>query len=91
MITLLVKPVPAPLVIPVVMLAANSSSFGPVVVSGPLLLVAVLPDAPAVTSSGAAVSSPAYSRMRTSTQTAATLNLTVTEFAPASAGAMFFA
>ena len=89
--TLLVNPVPGPLVKPVVRFAAKRSSLPPVVVSGPLLLLVVLPEAPATASSGAVGSSPAYSRMRMSTHTAGTLNLTVTEFVPAAAAAMFFA
>src|SRR5882672_298593 len=89
--TLLVKLAPGAFVQPVVKLAANSNSLAPVVVSGPLSLVALFPHAAEVASRGAIGSSPAYSRTRTSTYTAATLNLTVTEFAPAAAAAMFLA
>src|SRR6266478_8782781 len=71
--TLLVNPAPAALVLPVVVFAAKSSSFGPLVVSALVAFPDVLPDPVAVALSGAAVSSPEYSRMRMSTQTAATL------------------
>jgi len=62
-----------------------------VVVTEPLLLVAVFPCAPADTSSGLTGSMPLYSAMRMSAKFAATLNVTVTVFAPAAADTMFLA
>jgi hypothetical protein len=61
------------------------------VVTEPLLLVAVVPCAPADTSNGLAGSNPLYSAIRMSGKAAAALNVTVTVFAPAAADTMFFA
>jgi hypothetical protein len=75
-----VNPVPAAFVVVVIVSAAKISSFALVVVAAPLLALALLPLAPAVTSS---VVTPLYSRIRTSGYVAAWLNVTVTVFAPA--------
>jgi hypothetical protein len=73
------------------MLAPKSRSVALVVVTAPLLLVALLPEAAAVTSTGLVGSAPLYSRIRMSGNAAAAENVTVTLFAPAVAAAMFFA
>ena len=73
------------------MLAPTSSSLAEVVVAVPLLLVALLPTAAAVTSRGLVGLRPLYSRMRTSGETAAALKLTVTVLPFAAALAMFLA
>ena len=59
----LVKPAPGPVVLVATMLAPTSTSLAEVVVAVPLLLVALLPTAAAVTSRELR---PLYSRMRTS-------------------------
>ncbi len=64
--TRLVNPAPAPAVRVSTMLAPTSRSFALVVVTAPLFVVAVLPVAAAVTSSGFVGSRPLYSRMRMS-------------------------
>lgn len=63
----MVKPVPAALNPPVVVPAPKINSFAAVVVAAPLLAVAALPLAPAVTSSGLFGSSPLYSNICMST------------------------
>jgi hypothetical protein len=62
-----------------------------VVVTAPLLLVALLPCAPTATSSGFTVSRPLYSAIRISGKAAAALKITVTVFTPAAAAEMFLA
>jgi hypothetical protein len=62
-----------------------------VVVAATLLLVALLPEFVAVTSTGLLGSAPLYSSMRMSGFVAALAKVTVTVFAPAAADAMFFA
>src|SRR2546425_12124905 len=88
-ITRLVHPVPAPVVQRGTVLAAKSKSDALVVTAAGVLLVAVLPVAEAVTSTGLTGSSPAYSRMRTSAKTAGTLKRTLTVLAPAAAAPTF--
>jgi hypothetical protein len=73
------------------MLAPKSKSVALVVVTAPLLAVALLPEAAAVTSTGLFGSAPLYSRIRMSGYAAAVENVTVTLFAPAPAAAMFLA
>ena len=90
-ITRLVYPLPAPLVNVCTRLAPISRSLAFVVVTEPLLLVAVLPCAPTATSRALTVSIPLYSAMRISGKLAAVVNVTVTLFAPAAAAAMFLA
>src|SRR5712664_1962150 len=90
-ITRLVHPAPAPVVQVATVLAARSRSDALVVTAGGVLLVAVLPVAEAVTSTGLAGSSPAYSRMRMSAKAAATEKVTVTVLAPAAAAATLLA
>lgn len=75
----LVNPVPAPVVVVVMVSAAKISSLAEVVVAEPLLAEVPLPLAPTVTSS---VLRPRYSSMRTSGYTAAWLNWTVTVSVP---------
>ena len=87
----LVNPAPGPVVLVYTMLAPTSSSLAEVVVAVPLLLVALLPTAAAVTSRGLVGLRPLYSRMRTSGETAAALKLTVTVLPFAAALAMFLA
>jgi hypothetical protein len=62
-----------------------------VVVADPLLLVVLLPLLAAVTSTGLLGSAPWYSRSRMSGYAAALEKVTVTEFAPATAAAIFLA
>ncbi len=71
--------------------APTRRSLALAVVTEPLLLVAVFPCAPTETSRGFRVSNPLYSAMRMSAKFAATLNVTVTLFAPAAADTMFLA
>ena len=61
------KPVPGALKRSPVVPAPKISSLAEVVVAAPLFGVALAPAAPAVTSSGLAVSRPLYSSIRTST------------------------
>jgi hypothetical protein len=61
------------------------------VVAEPLLLVALLPEFAAVTSTGLVGSAPLYSRMRMSGYTAALAKVTVTVFVPVAADTMFLA
>jgi len=68
--------------------APKINSLAEVVVAAPLFGVTLLPAAEAVASSGLSVSSPLYSRTRTSTMRAAWLNATVTVLLPP---AMFLA
>ena len=87
--TRVVKPDPGAVkAVPVVVPEPKISSFAEVVVAPPLLALAPLPAAAAVTSSGLVGSNPLYSRMRTSGYAAAWLNVTVTVLPPA---AMFLA
>ena len=74
-----VNPLPAAVVVVATMSAPKISSLADVVVAAPLLAVALLPLAPAVTSSDA---NPRYSRMRTSGNAAAWLKVTVTVLLP---------
>ncbi len=90
-ITRLVHPVAGPVVMGQMVLAAKSRSDALVVTSGGVLLLAVLPLAAAVTSTGFTESTPLYSRTRTSAIIAAGVNDTLTMLAPAAAAAMFFA
>jgi hypothetical protein len=83
-----VNPLPAAVKALDVTPAPNISSLATVVVADPLLALVPLPAAPAVLSSGVAVSSPWYSSTRTSANGAAVLKVTVTELLPA---AMFLA
>ena len=83
-----VNPLPAALVTVETMFAPKINSLAAVVVAAPLLEVALLPLAPAVTSS---VFTPLYSRMRMSGNTVAPLKVTVTVLLPAVAAAMFLA
>ncbi len=86
-----VYPGPAPVVVCWTVFAANSRSAALVVVSDPLSLVAVAPEAPAAASNGLTVSIPLYSATRISGKFVAPLNKTVTVFEPAAAETMFFA
>ena len=61
------------------------------VVSAPLLLVALVPDPATTASTGFVGSTPLYSRIRMSGQAAAVPKPTVTLFAPAPAATMFAA
>jgi hypothetical protein len=72
-------------------LAPKSRSVALVVVTEPLLLVALLLIAAAVTSTGLLGSAPLYSSTRMSADVAALAKVTVTVFVPAAADAMFFA
>src|SRR6266849_4165403 len=85
------NPPPGPAVVVHTMLAPTNRSVAFLVITAPLLAVALLPVAPALTSIGLAGSIPLYSKIRTSGYVAATLNSTVMVFAPAIAGEMFFA
>src|SRR5580658_2497031 len=66
-----VKPLPAAVVVVPTMFAPKINSFADVVVAEPLLALALLPLAPAVTSIAV---NPRYSRIRTSGYVAAWLN-----------------
>src|SRR5258705_13514077 len=90
-ITRFVQPVPGPVVQVATVLAAKSRSDALLVTTAGVLLVAVLPVAEAVTSTGLTESIPAYSRMRMSGKVAATVKGTLTVFAPAAAAAIFLA
>src|SRR2546425_477695 len=86
-----VYPPPRAVVDVVTTLAPIRRSFAYVVATGPLSVVALLPDAPAAASRGAFASIPLYSKIRTSGLVAAVLNVTVTALEPAGAATMFFA
>jgi hypothetical protein len=72
-------------------LAPKSRSVALVVVTALLLLVALVPEFAAITSTGLLGSAPAYSTMRMSADVAEPAKVTVTLFVPAAADAMFFA
>jgi hypothetical protein len=72
-------------------LAPKIRSVAFVVVAEPLLLVALLPEFAAVTSTGLLGSAPLYSSIRMSGYAAALAKVTVTVFAPAAAEEMFLA
>ena len=91
MITREVKPVPAAEVPVATSFPATSRAFGAVVVSAPLLLVALVPVPATTASTGFEGSTPLYSRMRMSGQSAEAPKPTVTLFAPAPAATMFAA
>jgi hypothetical protein len=74
-----VNPLPAPVVRVATMFAPKTNSFALLVVAEPLLALALLPLAPAVTPSAV---TPRYSRMRTSGYDAAWLKVTVTVLLP---------
>jgi hypothetical protein len=74
-ITLDLKPLPAAFVPVNTVFAAKINSLALLVVAAPLFAVELFPLAPAATSSAV---TPRYSRMRTSGDTAAWLNATVT-------------
>ncbi len=76
---------PAAVVTPDAQLAPINRSFAFSVVTDPLLLDALLPDVPAVTSTGWSGSMPEYSATRSSGVVAAAVNVTVTVLAPAAA------
>src|ERR1700733_6179072 len=86
--SLWVNPVPGPLVLPVTRFAPTIRSDAFVVVAAPLLLVALVPVAAAVTSTGVDVLMPEYSRMRISGKAAEGEKATVTALAPAAAALM---
>src|SRR3974377_16765 len=87
----LVKPLPGPVVVLWTMFAPKIRSVAFVVVADPLLLVALLPEFAAVTSTGLLGSAPLYSRIRMAGYAAATEKVTFTVLAPAAAAAMFLA
>ena len=84
-----VQPAPGFVVQVVTVLAATSRSGALVVAAAGVLLVAALPVADAVTSTGLPGSSPEYSSVRTSAKTAGTVKETLTVLALAAAAAMF--
>src|SRR2546428_13884204 len=84
-----VQPAPGSVVQVVTVLAATSRSDALVVATAGVLLVAALPVADAVTSTGLAGSSPEYSRVRTSAKTAGTVKETLTGLGLAGAAARF--
>jgi len=86
-----VYPAPAPVVLVCTTFAPNSRSFAFVVVTAPLLLVVLVPCAPAETSRAFTGSTPLYSTIRMSANAAATVNVTVTVLPFATAATMFFA
>jgi len=89
-ITRLVKEGPGLLVVVATMLPATRSTFASDTFSVPLLLVVLEPLEAATACSGLTGSSPLYSRIRTSANTAAALKRTVTNVAVlAVAEAMF--
>jgi hypothetical protein len=79
-----VNPLPAAAFPVATVFAPKINSFAPVVVAAPLLADALLPLAPAVTSSAV---TPRYSKIRTSGNAAAWLNVTVTVLLPPTMGA----
>ena len=89
--TRLVNPVPAPAVAVATVFAAKIRSEACVVVTGAVLLIAVVPVPVETTSSGLTRSRPLYSSTRTSANTAGILNFTVTELLLELAAAIFFA
>src|SRR5690349_17966292 len=89
--TRLVNPEPAAVVVVATTFAPMIRSFALVVVTAVVALVALLPVAPATTSTGLIGAMPVYSAIRMSGYGWAALNVTVTEFAFASAGAMLAA
>jgi hypothetical protein len=78
-ITREVNPLPAAPVVVATMSAPKTNSLATVVVAAPLFAAVLLPLAPAVTSTAF---TPSYSRMRTSGNAAAWLNVTVTVLEP---------
>src|SRR5260370_22168064 len=90
-ITRLVKPGPASLVMVATVLAPTRRSVALAVTTDPLLLLALSPAAAALVSTGFTESMPLYSRMRTSGKAAAGEKLTVTGLPPAAAPAIFLA
>src|SRR4029077_12015079 len=86
-----VKPVPGPLMLLDTVAPATISSVGVVVVQAPLSARLEVPEAPAVVSSGLAISRPWYSSTRTSGAGAAPLNVTVTSFGLLVSPAIFLA
>src|SRR5437773_12124965 len=90
-ITRFVQPLPAPIVQVATVLAAKSRPGEVVVATGSVRLVAVVPAAEAVTSTGLSWSIPAYSRIRMSGYSAAAVNDTSTALAPAAAVPRLFA
>jgi hypothetical protein len=87
----LLNPLPAPLVLVWTRLAPKSRSVALVVVTAALLLLALVPEFAAVTSTGLLGSAPAYSTMRMSADVAPLAKVTATLFVPAAADTMFFA
>jgi hypothetical protein len=84
----LAYPDPAAVVVVFTLSAPTNRSFAFFVVADPLLAEVPLPCAAATTSTGDAVAMPLYSAMRISGKDTAVLNVTVTVFAFAAAGAM---
>src|SRR5579885_3682804 len=87
----LVNPLPGPLVRVTTMLAPKIKSIALVVVTEPLLLVVILPELAAATSTGLLGSAPLYSRIRISGYAAAVEKVTVTVLLPAAAAPTFLA
>ena len=83
-----VKFVPAAEKPPVVMPAPKISALAVVVVTVPLLAVALVPEAEVPISKGLTVSRPLYSSARMSTEGVAVLKVTVTVLVPAAAALM---
>ena len=81
----LVKPAPAAVNRFFVIPAPKISSVGVVVVTPPLLASVLVPEAERLTSNGVLASRPRYSRILMSANFTATLNVTVTLFAPGDA------
>jgi hypothetical protein len=86
-----VKPPPGAVVRVQTTLAPTSKSMALEVRTEPLVLVALLPVAAALTSRALTGSTPLYSRMRISGEATAALKLKVTTLAPARAATMFLA
>ena len=76
-----INPAPGPL-LPVCTVSAPTRSFPEVVVAEPLFAGEPEPLAPEATSKGNVAAKPLYSRIRTSTYTAAWLKVTVTVLSP---------
>ena len=85
------NPLPTPEVVADTVVAPKINSLAEVVVALPLLTLVPLPEAAAVTSRGAVVFRPLYSRIRISGAFAAALKVTVTMLAFAAAPAMLLA